>query len=484
MAVSLLKPPHGGFRSETAVTKPFRKWKGHKFLTAICNDHSPTDTSVCSGVTAVAAGQSQRFYSGVGIFNWYYLSSPPQILRFPVVELETRGLILLRVIQQQYPVSCIMPLPLSYSTSLYCIRNSYSVILYSTVEEYAVHSTRTVQQYCTCINIVVPPITFFARCIMYNNSSNSTSAVIKSRKDNSWLLWPWLYCILLTTHIHALRYANTEPYNPRSVVYAVMHKLPFDNTTASSARRYYDCGRIISATPLSINRTHPILWKCEGLAPALTWCYRSKIFPDCWNKFPLPHIVDAGVGAADGFGQDAGCCDLSIKPNLWCSSGGFCDCWKRSSPPLPWTTGSGDNRVYSMASVKIASELQTCTVFHVTDSEHFRCDLMVDISCLGSKLYLHGRRPKIMLWRPLFSICKTVVRGVLKPRCVTELRAFVCSPWRQPQHISEEICSSIVIHPKDRIVGSATLKKKTTKTCRVTFHVANIRMSRIFLICR
>jgi hypothetical protein len=26
-------------------------------------------------VTAVAAGQSQRFYSGVGIFNWCYLSS-------------------------------------------------------------------------------------------------------------------------------------------------------------------------------------------------------------------------------------------------------------------------------------------------------------------------------------------------------------------------------------------------------------------------
>jgi hypothetical protein len=37
---------------------------------------------------AVAAGQSQRFYSGVGIFNWCYLSSPPQILRFPVVRLE------------------------------------------------------------------------------------------------------------------------------------------------------------------------------------------------------------------------------------------------------------------------------------------------------------------------------------------------------------------------------------------------------------
>ena len=38
----------------------------------------------------MAAGQSQRFYSGVvGIINWYYLSSPPQILRFPVVDLET-----------------------------------------------------------------------------------------------------------------------------------------------------------------------------------------------------------------------------------------------------------------------------------------------------------------------------------------------------------------------------------------------------------
>jgi hypothetical protein len=26
----------------------------------------------------------------VGIFNWYYLSSPPQILRCPVVHLESR----------------------------------------------------------------------------------------------------------------------------------------------------------------------------------------------------------------------------------------------------------------------------------------------------------------------------------------------------------------------------------------------------------
>jgi hypothetical protein len=36
----------------------------------------------CNGyVTAVTVGQSQRLYSGVGIFNWYYLSSPPQVLR-------------------------------------------------------------------------------------------------------------------------------------------------------------------------------------------------------------------------------------------------------------------------------------------------------------------------------------------------------------------------------------------------------------------
>jgi hypothetical protein len=31
-------------------------------------------------------------YSGGGIFNWHYLSSPPQILRCPVVHLESKGL--------------------------------------------------------------------------------------------------------------------------------------------------------------------------------------------------------------------------------------------------------------------------------------------------------------------------------------------------------------------------------------------------------
>jgi hypothetical protein len=30
---------------------------------------------------------------GVGIFYWYYLSSPPQVLRVPAVRLELGGLI-------------------------------------------------------------------------------------------------------------------------------------------------------------------------------------------------------------------------------------------------------------------------------------------------------------------------------------------------------------------------------------------------------
>jgi hypothetical protein len=43
-------------------------------------------------LTAVAAGQSQRFYSCVGIFNWHYLSLPPQIPRGPWSHLEPGGL--------------------------------------------------------------------------------------------------------------------------------------------------------------------------------------------------------------------------------------------------------------------------------------------------------------------------------------------------------------------------------------------------------
>jgi hypothetical protein len=94
--VSLLKWPHGGFRIETAVTKPFSEVKRLQIYSGYMYWPFPNGHKCpfgCNGyVTAVAAGQSQRFYSGVGIFNWYYLSSPPQILLVPVVHLETRGL--------------------------------------------------------------------------------------------------------------------------------------------------------------------------------------------------------------------------------------------------------------------------------------------------------------------------------------------------------------------------------------------------------
>jgi hypothetical protein len=46
----------------------------------------------------VAAGQSQRFYSGVGVFNWCHLSSPPQILLRPGVHLKWRWLIYVPVV--------------------------------------------------------------------------------------------------------------------------------------------------------------------------------------------------------------------------------------------------------------------------------------------------------------------------------------------------------------------------------------------------
>ena len=48
----------------------------------------------CNGyVTAVAVGQSQRLYSGVGMFTRYYLSSLPQKLRVRGVQLELNSVI-------------------------------------------------------------------------------------------------------------------------------------------------------------------------------------------------------------------------------------------------------------------------------------------------------------------------------------------------------------------------------------------------------
>jgi hypothetical protein len=64
------------------MKRPFPN--GHRCLFG-CNGY-------CIYVTAVAAGQSQRFYSGVGIFSWRYLSSPPQILLRPRFPLERKGL--------------------------------------------------------------------------------------------------------------------------------------------------------------------------------------------------------------------------------------------------------------------------------------------------------------------------------------------------------------------------------------------------------
>ena len=47
----------------------------------------------CNGyATAVAVGQSQRLYSGVGMFNWYYLSSTQGSYRTPGFDLELTGL--------------------------------------------------------------------------------------------------------------------------------------------------------------------------------------------------------------------------------------------------------------------------------------------------------------------------------------------------------------------------------------------------------
>ena len=92
------------FAPETAARR-FQKWNGSYVTISevkrlqIYNGYMQIYNKCpfgCSGyVTAVAARQSKRFYSGsgVGIFNWYYLSSSPQVLRPPVVRLESGGLI-------------------------------------------------------------------------------------------------------------------------------------------------------------------------------------------------------------------------------------------------------------------------------------------------------------------------------------------------------------------------------------------------------
>jgi hypothetical protein len=84
-AVSLLQLPHGRFRSETAGRKPTRRLQKRNGYNRPFGHKRPFGCS--SYVMAVAAGKSRRFYSCVGIFNWYYLSSPLQVLRFPTARL-------------------------------------------------------------------------------------------------------------------------------------------------------------------------------------------------------------------------------------------------------------------------------------------------------------------------------------------------------------------------------------------------------------
>jgi hypothetical protein len=46
--------------SETAVTKPLQKQNGYKFISVICNGHSPTDKSVRSGVAVTVRNSRGR----------------------------------------------------------------------------------------------------------------------------------------------------------------------------------------------------------------------------------------------------------------------------------------------------------------------------------------------------------------------------------------------------------------------------------------
>jgi hypothetical protein len=105
----------------------------------------------CNGyVTAVAAGQSQRFYSGVGIFNWYYLSSPPQILRGSRCPLDLGGLI--------YIVLCCM---------LCYIHDTYSAAVPS---KGVIRTSKNTE-------ILPPPASLFFREKVRKMDEESTSAI-------------------------------------------------------------------------------------------------------------------------------------------------------------------------------------------------------------------------------------------------------------------------------------------------------------------
>ena len=87
--LKVLLDPGGGFRSERAVYVNVSELKRLQIYTAtviyIYATAIPQRTRVSVRVW--------RLCSGVGIFTWYYLSSPSQIPRGPWVGLERKGLI-------------------------------------------------------------------------------------------------------------------------------------------------------------------------------------------------------------------------------------------------------------------------------------------------------------------------------------------------------------------------------------------------------
>ena len=78
-----------------AVTWPYQyqKQNGYKFITVMCNDHSPTDKSARSGVNIIqrpwslAKADGFILEPGVGArtLTWFYLSSTNASTRYEVI---------------------------------------------------------------------------------------------------------------------------------------------------------------------------------------------------------------------------------------------------------------------------------------------------------------------------------------------------------------------------------------------------------------
>jgi hypothetical protein len=81
---------------------------------------------------------TSTFYSGVGIFNWHYLSFPPQIMRFPRVPHELGRLI-----------STAFILDLGYFGGLE-YRSAPRVFCTSATSTFIQHSSLTPGAFCTC----------------------------------------------------------------------------------------------------------------------------------------------------------------------------------------------------------------------------------------------------------------------------------------------------------------------------------------------